>query len=157
MNKQLFKKSNIDRVTSPEQLQDYVRVSNPSLWMAISAIVILLLGVVVWGIIGKIDSTLPTAIVTDDGKAVIYIGESDIEKIEVGMTVRSGDEEYKILAISKEPVKVSTSLTDYAMHASGLTAGEWVYALTIDGEHTDGVQKADIVIESISPISFILN
>ena len=73
------------------------------------------------------------------------------------MTVRSGDEEYKILAISKEPVKVSTSLTDYAMHASGLTAGEWVYALTIDGEHTDGVQKADIVIESISPISFILN
>ena len=29
--------------------------------------------------------------------------------------------------------------------------------VSIDGEHSDGVQKADIVIESISPISFILN
>ena len=48
-------------------------------------------------------------------------------------------------------------LTDYAIHASGLAVGEWVYEVSIDGEHLDGVQKADIVIESISPISFILN
>ena len=77
MNKQLFKKSSMDKVSSPEQLQDYVRVANPGLWMVISAIVILLAGVVVWGIIGKIDTTLPTAIVTDGGKAVIYIRGRD--------------------------------------------------------------------------------
>jgi hypothetical protein len=52
---------------------------------------------------------------------------------------------------------VDSFLTDYAIHASGLTDGEWVYEISIDGEHLDGVQKADIVIESISPISFILN
>jgi hypothetical protein len=52
---------------------------------------------------------------------------------------------------------VDESFTDYAIHASGLTVGEWVYAVSIDGEHSDGVYKADIVIESISPISFILN
>ena len=157
MNKQLFKKSSMDKVSSPEQLQDYVRVANPGLWMVISAIVILLAGVVVWGIIGKIDTTLPTAIVTDDGKAVIYIGESDVEKLEVGMIVRSGEKEYEITDIAKEPIKVDESLTDYAIHASGLSVGEWVYIVSIDDEHSDGVQKADIVIESISPISFILN
>ena len=147
----------MDRVSSPEQLQDYVRVANPGLWMVISAIVILLAGVVVWGFIGKIDTTMSTAIVTDNGKAVIYIGESNVEKIEVGMTVRSGENEYKITDIAKEAIKVDSSLTDYAIHASGVTVGEWVYAVSIDGEHSDGVQKADIVIESISPISFILN
>ena len=157
MNKQLLKKSNIDKVSSPEQLQDYVRVANPGLWMVLSAIVILLAGVVVWGVIGKIDTTMPTAIVTDCGNAVIYIGESDAEKLEIGMTVRSEDKEYKITDIAKTPIKVDGSLTDYAIHASGLTVGEWVYAVSIDGEHSDGVQKADIVIESISPISFILN
>ena len=157
MNKQLFKKSSIDKVSSPDQLQDYVRVANPGLWMVISAIVILLAGVVVWGFIGKIDTTMTTAIVTDGGNALMYIGESDVEKLEIGMTVRSEDKEYKITDIAKAPIKVDGALTDYAIHASGLSVGEWVYAVSIDGEHSDGVQKADIVIESISPISFILN
>lgn len=157
MNKQLFKKSSMDRVSAPEQLQDYVKVANPGLWMVISAIVILLIGVVVWGIIGKIDTTVPAAIVTDGGKSVIYIGESDVENFKVGMTVRSEGKEYKITDIAKEPIKVDGSFTDYAIHASNLTVGEWVYAVSIDGEHSDGVQKADVVIESISPISFILN
>ena len=147
----------MDKISSPEQLHDYVRVANPGIWMVISAIAILLAGVVVWGFIGKIDTTMATAIVTDHGNAVIYIGESDAEKIEVGMTVRCGEEEYKITEIAKEPIKVDGSLTDYAIHASGLTVGEWVYEVNIDGKHSDGVEKAEIVIESISPISFILN
>ena len=147
----------MDKVSSPEQLQDYVRVANPGLWMVLLAIVILLAGVVAWGCIGRIDTTLSTAIVTDGGIAVIYIGESNMEKIEVGMTVRSEDQEYVITEIAQVPIKVDGSLTDYAIHASGLTVGEWVYEVSIDGVHSDGVQKADIVIESISPISFILN
>ena len=157
MNKQLFKKGNLDRISSPEQLHDYVKVANPGLWMIISAIIILLAGIIVWGFIGKIDTTMSTAIITDHGNSVIYIGESDAKKLEVGMKVLSEGEEYKITAIAKEPIKVDESLTDYAIHASGITIGEWVYAVSIDGEHSDGVQKADIVIESISPISFILN
>ena len=157
MNKQLFKKSNMDRVSSPEQLQNYVKVANPGLWMVISAIVLLLAGAIVWGFIGKIDTTMGAAIVTESGNAVIYVGESNVEKIEVGMTVRCEDQEYTITDIAKTPVRVDGSFTDYAIHASGLTVGEWVYTVSIDGEHSDGVQKADIVIESISPISFILN
>ena len=147
----------MDKISSPEQLHDYVRVANPGLWMVISAIVILLAGIIVWGFIGKIDTTMTTAIVTDGKNAVIYVGESEVEKLKIGMTVRSEGNEYTITDIAKEPIKVDESLTDYAIHASGLTAGEWVYAVSIDGEHSDGVQKADIVIESISPISFILN
>ena len=157
MNKQLFKKSNMEKISSPEQLHNYVRVANPGLWMVLSAIVILLVGVVVWGFIGKIDTTMATAIVTDHGEAVIYVGESDVEKIEVGMTVRCEEKEYIITDIAEEPIRVDGSFTDYAIYASGLTVGEWVYAVSIDGEHPDGVQKADIVIESISPIAFILN
>ena len=147
----------MNRISSPEQLQDYVRVANPGLWMVLSAIVILLAGVIVWGFIGKIDTTMGVAIVTDTGNAVIYVSESDVEKIEIGMTVRCEDKEYTITDIAKTPIRVDSSFTDYAIHASGLTVGEWVYAVSIDGEHSDGVQKADIVIERISPISFILN
>ena len=157
MNEQLFRKKSVDKVSSPEQLNEYIRVANPGVWMVLAAIVILLAGVVVWGIIGHLDTTLSTAVVCENGEAVIYVKEADAEKIAVGMTVRVGDREYAVSKISAEPVRVDGSISDYAMHASGLTEGEWVYAVSLGGDFADGVHKAEIVIESISPISFILN
>ena len=141
MNSQLFRKKSVDRVSSPEQLNEYIRVANPGVWMVLAAIVILLAGVVVWGFIGHLDTTLDTAVVCENGEAVIYVKEADVEKVEVGMTVRVGENEYAISEIPTEPVRV----------------GEWVYVVKVNGDFTDGVHKAEIVIERISPISFILN
>lgn len=33
MENKLFRQKSIDRVSSPEQLQDYMRVTNPGVWM----------------------------------------------------------------------------------------------------------------------------
>jgi hypothetical protein len=157
MNQQLFRKKSVDKVSSPEQLNEYIRVANPGVWMVLAAIVILLAGVVVWGFIGHLDTTLDTAVVCENGEAVIYVKEADAEKIAVGMTVRVDDKEYTVSEIPTEPKRVDDTMSEYAVHASGLTVGEWVYAVKVNGDIADGVQKAKIVIESISPISFILN
>ena len=157
MNQQLFRKKSVDKVSSPEQLNEYIRVANPGVWMVLASIVILLCGVVVWGVIGHLDTTLSTAIVSDAGESVFYLKEADSEKVSVGMTVRVGENEYTVSEISNEPIRMDGVISEYAMHASGLSDGEWAYCLKIDGTLSDGVQKAEIVIESISPISFILN
>ena len=157
MNEQLFRKKSVDKVSSPEQLNEYIRVANPGVWMVLAAIVILLAGVIVWGFIGHLDTTLSTAIVCENGEAVIYVKEADAEKVEAGMTVNVGDKEYTLGEIPTEPQRVDGSISEYAIHASGLVEGEWVYAVKVSGDFADGVQKAEIVIESISPISFILN
>ena len=157
MNEKLFRKKSVDKVSSPEQLNEYIRVANPGVWMVLAAIVILLAGVVVWGFIGHLDTTLDTALVCENGEAVIYVKEADVETVEVGMTVRVGDKEYTLGEIPTEPVRVDGTLSEYAIHASGLAEGEWVYVVKVQGDCADGVQKAEIVIESISPISFILN
>ena len=157
MNQQLFRKKSVDKVSSPEQLNEYIRVANPGVWMVLAAIVILLAGVVVWGFIGHLDTTLDTAVVCENGEAVIYVKEADAEKIAVGMTVRVDDKEYTISEIPTEPSRVDGTISEYAVHASGLTEGEWVYAVKVNGDIADCVHKAEIVIESISPISFILN
>ena len=157
MNEQIFRKKSMDKVSSPEQLNEYIRVANPGVWMVLAAIIGLLVGVVVWGFIGHLDTTLGTALVCENGDAVVYVKEADIEKIEVGMIVRVGENEYAVSTIPAEPIRVTDAITEYAIHVGGLTEGEWVYAVKLNGDFTDGVQKADIVIESISPISFILN
>ena len=157
MNEQLFRKKSVDKVSSPEQLNEYIRVANPGVWMVLAAIVILLAGIIVWGFIGHLDTTLPTAVVCENGEAVIYVKEADIEKVGVGMTVRVGDKEYAVSKIPAEPCRVDGTMSEYAIYLSGLTEGEWVYVVSLNGDFTDGVHKAEIVIESITPISFILN
>ena len=43
MNNSIFRKKSLDRISSPEQLNDYIRVSTPSVWMVLFAIIILTL------------------------------------------------------------------------------------------------------------------
>ena len=46
----IFRKDNLDRMSSPEKLNDYIKVSNPSVWIILAAIGIMLAATVVWGI-----------------------------------------------------------------------------------------------------------
>ena len=53
--KQIFRKAAIDRVASPEQLTDYIRVGSPSVWAVLAACVILLASLLVWGLFGQVE------------------------------------------------------------------------------------------------------
>ncbi len=157
MNEQLFRKKSIDRVSSPEQLNEYIRVSNPGIWMVLAAIIFLLVGAIVWGVVGTLDTTLSAVAVAENGEATIYVKEADADSIESGMTVRIGDKEGTVTEIAASPVVVDATFTDYTLHVGNLVSGEWVFAIKVSGEFADGVQNAEIVIDSVSPISFVLN
>ena len=55
MSNSIFREKNLTRVSSPEQLNDYIRVSTPAVWLVLTAIVLLLAGVVLWGILGRLE------------------------------------------------------------------------------------------------------
>ena len=76
MSKQLFRQKSIDKITSPEQVNDYIRVSNPSVWMILAAVIVLLIGVCVWGMFGSLDTTLQTGGVCKDGQLVLMHNET---------------------------------------------------------------------------------
>ena len=44
----IFRQTSLDRVSSPEQTDDYVRLPSASLWLVVAAAVLLVAGVVVW-------------------------------------------------------------------------------------------------------------
>ena len=51
----VFREKSVDRVTGPESLNDYIRVTSPSVWIALLALVILLAGMLVWSVFGRIE------------------------------------------------------------------------------------------------------
>ena len=50
----IFRQKSIDRVSSPEQLNDYIRVTTPTVWLVLLALVILLLGMLAWSVFGTV-------------------------------------------------------------------------------------------------------
>ena len=54
MNNGIFRQKSIDKVSSPEKLDDYIRVTTPGVWITITAIIILLVGTIVWGTFGEL-------------------------------------------------------------------------------------------------------
>ncbi len=158
MSKQIFRENNLKRVSSPEQMDDYIRVSNPKVWLALAAIVVLLLGACVWGIFGRIETTVDTAAVADkEGFVVCYLKESDVQLVEPGMEVRIKNDVYTISEIEKDPIKVTEDMDEYIIHVGGMKEGEWVHAAILDGSAPEGVYQAEIVVERIALMSFVTN
>lgn len=56
--KSLFREKSIERASSPESLNDYIRVTTTPVWLVLVALLVLLAGIIVWGVIGRVDKTL---------------------------------------------------------------------------------------------------
>ncbi len=157
MANQLFREKSMEKVSSPEQLNDYIRVSNPGVWIALTAVIVLLVGVCVWGIFGRLETTVGSAAVVKDGVMTLYIKEEHLGKITEGMTVRVKDQEYLITAVETVPKTIPEGFDEYMLHLSGMHVGEWVFGVTaMDTNLADGVYKSEIVVESVAPMSFVL-
>ena len=48
MEKDIFRKNSLERLSSPEKLNEYIRVSRPSVWIILSAIIILTAALAFW-------------------------------------------------------------------------------------------------------------
>lgn len=158
MDNQIFRKKSLDKVSSPEQLNDYIRVSNPGVWLVLAAVIVLLIGVCVWGIFGRLETTVGSAAVVKDGEMTLYVKEEYLGKITEGMTVRVKENEYLITSIETKPQTIPEGFDEYMLHLSGMHVGEWVFGVSaMQTDLADGVYEAEIVIESIAPMSFIFD
>ncbi len=157
MKESIFRKKSIDKVSSPEQLNEYIRVSNPGVWLVLGAVIVLLIGVCVWGIFGNLNTTLDAVGSCEDGTLTCYVTKADLEKVKEGLPVTVEGKEYIVSEVNKTAVKVENSLSEYLAYLGGFTADEWVYSVTVEADLPDGDYEVEIVVESISPISFVLN
>ncbi len=135
MENQIFRKKNLDRISSPEKLDDYLKVSTPSLWTILFAIIALLGGIFIWAGVGRLETTIDAVASVENGQAQIVLTGKDAEKVKSGMTVRMDDNETEIRLVKYDELGRAIALYEFDV--------------------PDGNYKVEIVTESIHPISFL--
>ena len=132
----IFRKETLERISSPEQLTDYLRVTTPGLWIIIGAVAVMLVGFFAWMSVGVIETTVQAGVSMRDHSAIVAI-KGGGGKIGKDMTLRVGD---------KKTVILSTEEDDY-----GRTVGKAELDLP------DGMYEGTLVTESMHPIQFLVS
>lgn len=133
-DQRIFRRKTIDRISSPERLNDYLRVTNPGVWVLLAAVILLLSGIFAWSIIGTLETTADVKIIVEDHAAVVVPLGS--ETLTDGMPLRISGEEYRIAAASSD---------EYGRSVGNAEVGL-----------PDGTYDGIVVTETVHPISFLL-
>ena len=158
MGNPVFRQKSIEKISSPEQMNDYIRVSNPSVWIILAAVIVLLAGVFVWGLFGRLDSAFQTGGVCQDGSLTVYVSEENFAKISEKAVISVDGAELALSDIPSSPVRLDDNADPYLLHLTGASAGDWVYVLKVDAAGMkDGIISVSVITERVRPLDFVLN
>ena len=92
----IFRKTALDKISSPDQLDEVIVITPPSFWLAMLGAGVILLTALIWSIFGRIPVNVSAngIYMTDDGIHVVYAENGGIVEevcIKDGETVKKGD------------------------------------------------------------------
>ncbi len=150
----LFRQKSLDIATAPDEIDGYIKTVKPSIWIILIAVAVFLLGVLVWASLTTIDTTIKGHCEVSNGQAVFYISEENFKKVQEDSKLVIKDKNYNLTSVIG-PVQAEDDSS--ALHAGGIKANDWYYMLCAKTDMPDGGYDSYILVESITPIDFILN
>jgi hypothetical protein len=163
----LFRKSSLDSISSPDQLNDYIKVSNPSIWLALAALFLLLASVLVWGFTGRLEASVRSEGVVINGSVLCYVGTDDAKKVSIGQKaalLASGGLKLKgqVSGVGNIPLsaeEITGKLgSDYLTR--NFTQGEFAVEIAIKPDNADlqggTLLNIDIVTDEVRPANFLV-
>ena len=166
-NETLFRKSSLNSISSPEQLNEYIKVSNPSVWLVLAALFVLLAGVFVWGVTGSLPTTVSARGVAREGEVLCYISTEEAAAIGAGQKAsRTGADgeafQGRVMSVGSIPVSASEIAgelsSDYLVRQ--LVSNEFAVRLVIAplqaAPDEEALLAVSIVTEAVRPIDFLL-
>ena len=103
MKPQIEKIANAKQITSPDQLHDYLHVTNATVWIVMALIILLLVVSLIWSSQTTIDSyTDATAKVTGRSMIVRIDDPKLQDQIKSGMKILVGDTETKVASVGRD-------------------------------------------------------
>ena len=154
----MFREKNLERLESPEKLNDYLRVTSPGVWLVLATVIVLLIGVCIWGVFGTIQATTQAAVVTQDGESTCLVPAAALQGVLENRTVEIDGVKMGLEPAVLEPDVISESTNVYIMLAGGHKVGDIVYPITLtEPLKADGIVTGTLITETLSPMSLFFN
>lgn len=158
----IFNNRAVERLRSPDDLEKYVRITSPSVWVFLGACIALLAGLLVWGIFGSVSTSVSSTGVVVDGQAMCFLDAGDVAKVHEGDIVNIGGELMEVKSVAPIPASRDEAnqilSNDYLVHA--LLQGDWAYQVIFEGDSSNLPSSVpltvNITVERVAPISLIL-
>ena len=131
--KNIYREKTLERISTPDQLTDYLKVTNPGIWVLLAAVIILLAGVFVWSYTGVLETKAAATVIVENHTA--RVATSDMKEIHKGDEVRVGDQSYMLNSISTDEF------------------GRKVGLVRVD--IPDGVYEGVVIVEKTHPLEFL--
>ena len=150
MENQVFRQKSLDQISSTEELRDYMHVTSPKLWMVLSVVLVLVIGFIVYASAVTMENTIQV-------KAAVSIEKEDDGSEEMSIILTIPDSYQSVVKTDME-VRIGND-TGY-VYSVYLFEDETDAVVVLDDENRvlpQGIYDAEIVIETISPISFLFN
>lgn len=166
----IFRKTSIERISSPDKLDSYLKISRISMWVLPAALLVILAGAVIWCFYGSIATTVSYYGIINGRNAFCFVHPENSYDLEAGMPVKvllpgsDGNRlEGAIREISEKPAAVSLELVKYdALWIKDKIGGEWVRTVAIElnmAGSPAAVQnhlcRVDIIINEVRPIDML--
>ena len=101
MADQLFREKSLERISSPEQLNDYLKVTKPAVWIVLLSVIFLITGFIIWGALTYIGSYAEGKAEVIDGKMTVRFDDTKlVGYIKNGMEVTVNEEHGTITGIN---------------------------------------------------------
>ena len=154
---QIFREKSLEQLSAPEQLMDYLRVTGPGIWLILIGIAVLLAGVLIWGIVGNIYTTITVPAQVENGKIYCYVLKDDVKGLDDTDTVEItvGDQEMEASVADAKTIALDTEDAPQLYETGYLKAGKNVMVFSDDTDLKDGFYQADMEIEALKPISLL--
>ena len=153
----LFRAKNMDRIESPESMNDYLQVTSPGVWLVLSTVIIFLIGVCIWGVFGHIDSMAKVAVVATEDETLCLVPEEALKSAIDNQSIKIEGKDYNLAPSTLDPIIISESTNVYWLLAGDLSVGDIVYKIPLSQQMPKGVYSGTIVTETLTPLSLLLN
>ena len=131
--KSIYREKTLERIATPDQLTDYLKVTNPGIWVVLAAVIVLLAGVFVWSCTGVLETKAPATVIIKSEVAEIAI--KDAKDISEGDELRIAGESYTVSSVTEDK---------YGRHIG-------IARVSLP----DGIYDGVVVVEKTHPIQFL--
>ena len=164
--KSIFRKESLERVESPEQLDAYIQVSRPAVWVVMAALVIAAISVIVWGIVGSLPETMMVSGVTtgaNEIRAYMRVDDANtsLEGCKISASLPDGTsvsgvvQSVSPIPYSADEIRQSITYDWIAEHAIPDTYAYEILIATDSSVDPDLLVQVSITTNEIKPIELI--